>query len=203
MEVLDMEDADRGVEFEGEGVEVAPTLKLIPLGGLGEIGLNMMVVEYGETIIVVDCGLMFPEDYMLGIDIVIPDVSYLKENREKVKAFVITHGHEDHVGAIPFVLREINAPIYGTALTIGLIEEKLSEHGLLKTTTFETVRTRDVISVGPFEIEFIRVSHSIVDGCGLAIKTPAGVVIHTGDFKLDQTPVDGERRPAIRSRSVR
>ncbi len=167
-------------------------LKLIPLGGLGEIGLNMMVVEYGDTIIVVDCGLMFPEAHMLGIDIVIPDISYLKENRDKVKAFVITHGHEDHTGAIPFVLKEINAPIYGTALTIGLIEAKLSEFDLLKSTTFETVRPRDTISVGPFDIEFIRVSHSIVDGCGLAITTPVGVVVHTGDFKLDQTPVDGE-----------
>ncbi|MFQ5442518.1 MAG: ribonuclease J [Thermodesulfobacteriota bacterium] len=167
-------------------------LKLIPLGGLGEIGLNMMAVEYGDTIIVVDCGLMFPEAHMLGIDIVIPDISYLKENREKVKAFVITHGHEDHTGAIPFVLKEINAPIYATALTIGLIEAKLSEFDLLRTTAFETVRPRDTISIGPFDIEFIRVSHSIVDGCGLAIRTPVGVVVHTGDFKLDQTPVDGE-----------
>lgn len=174
------------------GPEGPPALKLIPLGGLGEIGLNMMVFEYGDTIIVVDCGLMFPEDYMLGIDLVIPDVSYLKDNRDKVKAFIITHGHEDHVGAIPFVLREVNAPIYATALTIGLIEEKLREHDLVKSTVFETVRPRDVISIGPFSIEFIRVSHSIVDGCGLAIKTPAGVVVHTGDFKMDQTPVDGE-----------
>ncbi|MBI4950227.1 MAG: ribonuclease J [Deltaproteobacteria bacterium] len=152
----------------------------------------MMLVEYDDTIVVVDCGLMFPEDYMLGIDLVIPDISYLRRNRDKVKAFVITHGHEDHTGALPFVLREINAPIYATALTIGLIEEKLSEHGLLGSTTFETVRPRDVVSIGPFDIEFIRVSHSIVDGCGLAIKTPLGVVVHTGDFKMDQTPVDGE-----------
>jgi len=169
-----------------------PSLKLIPLGGLGEIGLNMMLVEYDDTIVVVDCGLMFPEDYMLGIDLVIPDISYLRRNRDKVKAFVITHGHEDHTGALPFVLREINAPIYATALTIGLIEEKLSEFGLLGSTTFETVRPRDVVSIGPFDIEFIRVSHSIVDGCGLAIRTPLGVVVHTGDFKMDQTPVDGE-----------
>ncbi len=167
-------------------------LKLIPLGGLGEIGLNCMVVEYGDSIIVIDCGLMFPDEQMLGIDIVIPDITYLIENKEKVKAFIITHGHEDHVGALPFVLREIDAPIYATTLTIGLIEAKLSEHGLLSSTEFETVRPRDVISVGPFDIEFIRVSHSIVDGCGLAITTPKGVVIHTGDFKFDQTPVDGE-----------
>ncbi len=124
-----------------------PPLRIIPLGGLGEIGLNMMVMEYGDTIIVIDCGLMFPEDYMLGIDIVIPDVSYLKRNREKVKAFVITHGHEDHTGALPFVLREINAPIYATALTIGLIEEKLREFELLGSTTFETVRPKPALSL--------------------------------------------------------
>ncbi|MBI5561451.1 MAG: ribonuclease J [Deltaproteobacteria bacterium] len=175
-----------------DGIDAHTPLRLIPLGGLGEIGLNMMAVEYGDAIIVVDCGLMFPEDYMLGIDIVIPDISYLKRNREKVKAFFITHGHEDHIGALPFVLRELNAPIYATALTIGMIQEKLIEFGLHKTTVFETARPRDVISVGPFEVEFIRVCHSIADGCALAIKTPAGVVIHTGDFKMDQTPVDGE-----------
>ncbi len=167
-------------------------LKVIPLGGLGEIGLNMMVFEYGDSIIVVDCGLMFPEEYMLGIDIVIPDVTYLKENIDRVRAFIITHGHEDHVGALPFVLREVNAPVYATPLTLGLIEEKLREFGLLQQATLETVRPRDVISIGPFTIEFIRVSHSIVDGVGLAVKTPVGTVIHTGDFKMDQTPVDGE-----------
>ncbi len=167
-------------------------LRIIPLGGLGEIGLNMTAFEYGDSIIVVDCGLMFPEDYMLGIDIVIPDVSYLKRNAEKVKAYIITHGHEDHTGALPFVLPQVDAPVYGTALTIGLIEEKLEEFGLAKSTLFETVRPRDRVSIGPFDIEFIRVSHSIVDGCGLAIRTPVGTVIHTGDFKMDQTPVDGE-----------
>jgi len=167
-------------------------LRIIPLGGLGEIGLNMMVMEYDDSIIVVDCGLMFPEDYMLGIDIVIPDITYLKKNKEKVKAFIITHGHEDHTGALPFVLRDIKAPIYGTALTLGLIKEKLEEYNLDKETEFITVKPRGDVSIGPFDIEFIRVSHSIADGVGLAIKTPAGVVIHTGDFKLDQTPVDGE-----------
>lgn len=172
--------------------KTADNLKIIPLGGLGEIGLNMMAMEYGDSIIVIDCGLMFPEDYMLGIDIVIPDVSYLKANAEKVKAFIITHGHEDHTGALPFVLREVNAPIYATALTIGLIEEKLAEFDLVKSTTLETVRPRDRVAIGPFDIEFIRVSHSIVDGCGLAIRTPVGTVVHTGDFKMDQTPVDGE-----------
>ena len=167
-------------------------LRIIPLGGLGEIGLNMMVMEYDDSIIVVDCGLMFPEDYMLGIDIVIPDITYLKKNKDKVKAFIITHGHEDHTGALPFVLRDIKVPIYGTALTLGLIKEKLEEYNLDKETEFITVKPRGDVSIGPFDIEFIRVSHSIADGVGLAIKTPAGVVIHTGDFKLDQTPVDGE-----------
>ncbi|OGP30457.1 MAG: ribonuclease J [Deltaproteobacteria bacterium GWC2_42_11] len=167
-------------------------LRVIPLGGLGEIGMNMLVVEYEDSIIVIDCGLMFPEDYMLGIDIVIPDISYLKRNIEKVKAFVITHGHEDHIGALPFVLNEIKAPIYATTLTIGFIQEKLKEFNLDKSTEFIRVKPRQTVSIGHFDIEFIRVSHSIVDGVGLAIKTPVGAVIHTGDFKLDQTPVDGE-----------
>lgn len=167
-------------------------LRIIPLGGLGEIGLNMMAMEYGDSIIIIDCGLMFPEDYMLGIDIVIPDITYLKKNKEKVKAFIITHGHEDHTGALPFVLRDIKAPIYGTALTLGLIKQKLEEWSLDRETEFITVKPRDNVSIGPFGIEFIRVSHSIADGVALAIKTPLGVVIHTGDFKLDQTPVDGE-----------
>ncbi|MBI1910750.1 MAG: ribonuclease J [Deltaproteobacteria bacterium] len=180
------------LELDLQQAVTKPNLRIIPLGGLGEIGLNMMAIEYGDAIIVIDCGLMFPEDYMLGIDIVIPDITYLKKNREKVKAFVITHGHEDHTGALPFVLREINAPIYATALTIGLIEEKLIEFDMLKSTTFETVRPRDRVVIGPFDVEFIRVSHSIVDGCGLAIRTPEGVIVHTGDFKMDQTPVDGE-----------
>ncbi|OGQ60800.1 MAG: ribonuclease J [Deltaproteobacteria bacterium RIFCSPLOWO2_02_FULL_53_8] len=172
--------------------QTTTALKLIPLGGLGEIGLNMMVVEYGDTIILVDCGLMFPEDYMLGIDIVIPDISYLRRNIDKVAAIFITHGHEDHIGALPFVLREIDVPIYATALTIGLITEKLIEFGLDKSTVFETVRPREKVSVGPFEVEFIRVCHSIADCCAFAIRTPVGVIIHTGDFKMDQTPVDGE-----------
>ncbi|MFQ5354217.1 MAG: ribonuclease J, partial [Thermodesulfobacteriota bacterium] len=167
-------------------------LRVIPLGGLGEIGLNMMAMEYEDSIIIVDCGLMFPEDYMLGIDFVIPDISYLIENKEKVKGFFITHGHEDHTGALPFVLKEVNAPVYGTALTLGLIEAKLAEHNMLEDTIFEMVRPRDSVVTGPFEVEFLRVSHSIVDGCSLAITTPVGVVIHTGDFKIDQTPVDGE-----------
>ena len=178
--------------MDSTGTTAQNTLRIIPLGGLGEIGLNMMVMEYADSIIIIDCGLMFPEDYMLGIDIVIPDITYLRKNKEKVKAFIITHGHEDHTGALPFVLREIKAPVYGTPLTIGLIKEKLEEFKLDRETEFKTVKPRDKVSVGPFEIEFIRVSHSIADGAGLAIKTPVGVVIHTGDFKLDQTPVDGE-----------
>jgi ribonuclease J len=167
-------------------------LKIIPLGGLGEIGLNMMAMEFEDSIIVVDCGLMFPEDYMLGIDLVIPDVTYLIENKDKVKAFILTHGHEDHIGALPFILREVNAPLYGTALTIGFIKNKLEEFEMLETTRFNVVKPRDVVEIGPFKVEFIRVSHSIVDAVSLAITTDVATVIHTGDFKLDQTPVDGE-----------
>ena len=152
----------------------------------------MMVMEFDNSIIVIDSGLMFPEDYMLGIDYVIQDISYLREHKDKVRAFIITHGHEDHTGSLPFVLRDIKAPIYGTTLTLGLIEEKLREHKLLGKVELNRVRPREHVTIGPFDIEFIRVSHSIVDGCGLAISTPLGVVVHTGDFKMDQTPVDGE-----------
>jgi len=167
-------------------------LKIIPLGGLGEIGLNMAVFEYGEDIIVVDCGLMFPEPYMLGIDLVIPDISYLRERADRVRGIFLTHGHEDHIGALPFVLPELSVPVYGTALTLGFVREKLKEYDLDQVTELEVVKPREKVAAGAFEVEFIRVSHSIVDGCGLAIRSPHGVVIHTGDFKLDQTPVDGE-----------
>jgi len=167
-------------------------LKIIPLGGLGEIGLNMAVFEYGEDIIVVDCGLMFPEPYMLGIDLVIPDISYLRERADRVRGIFLTHGHEDHIGALPFVLPELAVPVYGTALTLGFVREKLKEYDLDQVTELEVVKPREKVAAGAFEVEFIRVSHSIVDGCGLAIRSPQGVVIHTGDFKLDQTPVDGE-----------
>jgi len=170
-----------------------PVLKAIPLGGLGEIGLNMMVIEYGETIIVIDAGLMFPEDDMLGIDIVIPDFSYLLKNRDRIKGLIVTHGHEDHIGAIPFLLRELQIPIYGTPLTLALIREKLKEHGLMDRTQLKRVVPREQISLGPFTIEFIQVCHSIPDGVGLAIRTPVGVLIHSGDFKIDHTPVDGKR----------
>jgi len=167
-------------------------LKFVALGGLGEIGLNMAVFEYGEDIVVVDCGLMFPEPYMLGIDVVIPDISYLTERADKVRAILLTHGHEDHIGALPYVLRELAPPIYGTALTLGFLKEKLKEYELDQKVDLRVVKPRQKVEIGAFEVEFIRVSHSIVDGCALALTTPEGVVIHTGDFKLDQTPVDGE-----------
>ena len=167
-------------------------LKIIPLGGLGEIGLNMTVFEYGEDIIVVDCGLMFPEPHMLGIDIVIPDISYLRDKADRVRGILLTHGHEDHIGALPFVLNEITPTVYGTALTLGFVREKLKEFDLDELVELEVVRPRQTVQLGAFDIEFIRVAHSIVDGCAMAIRTPEGVVIHTGDFKIDQTPVDGE-----------
>ena len=167
-------------------------LKFVALGGLGEIGLNMSAFEYGDDIIIVDCGLMFPEPYMLGIDVVIPDISYLLERADKVRAILLTHGHEDHIGALPYVLRELNPPIYGTSLTLGFVKEKLKEYDLDEKTDLRVVKPRQKVQIGAFEVEFIRVAHSIVDGCALAIRSPEGVVIHTGDFKLDQTPVDGE-----------
>jgi ribonuclease J len=168
-------------------------LRVIPLGGLGEIGLNMMLLEYGDAIVIVDAGLMFPEDNMLGVDIVIPDFSYLRQNRERLKALLVTHGHEDHIGAIPFLLRECNVPIYATALTLALIREKLREHGLLERAQLVEVTPRQPIDLQPFQVEFIQVCHSIPDGAGLAIQTPAGTVVHSGDFKVDHTPVDGRR----------
>jgi ribonuclease J len=153
----------------------------------------MMVVEYGDAILIVDAGLMFPEDNMLGIDIVIPDFSYVRQNRERLRALVVTHGHEDHIGAIPFLLRECNVPIYATALTLALIREKLREHGLLESTQLIEVSPRQPVSLPPFQVEFIQVCHSIPDGAGLAIQTPAGTLVHSGDFKVDHTPVDGRR----------
>lgn len=166
-------------------------LALIPLGGLGEIGKNMMAIRYQDTIVVIDAGLMFPEDELLGIDVVIPDISFLLENRDKVKAILLTHGHEDHVGALPYVLKEINPPIYGSKLTLGIVETKLKEHNL-ENVQMKIVRPRDSIKIGALEIEFFRVSHSIPDALGIAIHTPLGIIFHTGDFKIDQTPVDGQ-----------
>lgn len=167
------------------------TLSVIALGGLEEIGINMTVMEYGDDMIIIDAGLMFPTEDMLGVDFVIPDFTYVLENRDKVRAIFLTHGHEDHVGALPFLLREIKVPVYGTPLTIGLVREKLKEHKL-DDIDLQTVNPRDIIEAGTFTLEPIRVTHSIVDGVAYGIKTPAGLVVHTGDFKLDPTPVDGK-----------
>ena len=167
-------------------------LKIIPLGGLEQIGLNITAFEYEDSIIVVDCGLSFPADDMLGIDLVIPDVTYLEDNIEKVKGFVITHGHEDHIGALPYVLRRINVPIYATRLTMGIIENKLKEHELLESVKCEVVKFGQFVRLGAFNVEYIKTNHSIVDAAALAIHTPVGVVVHTGDFKVDYTPVFGD-----------
>ena len=167
-------------------------VKIIPLGGLEQIGMNMTAFEYEDSIIVVDCGMAFPSDDMLGIDLVIPDVSYLKNNIDKVKGFVITHGHEDHIGALPYVLRDVPAPVYGTKLTIGLIENKLKEHNMMKTVRRKVVKHGQSINLGCFRFEFIKTNHSIADASALAIFSPAGIIVHTGDFKIDYTPVFGE-----------
>ncbi len=167
-------------------------LKIIPLGGLQEVGKNITAFEYDNQIIIVDCGVSFPEDDMLGIDLVIPDFSYLVKNMEKVKAVFLTHGHEDHIGAMPYFLKQINVPIYGTRLTIGLIENKLKEHGILNKVNRNCVSAGDTIKIGSFKVEFIRVTHSIADSCALAITTPVGVVVHSGDFKIDHTPIQGD-----------
>lgn len=167
-------------------------IRIIPLGGMEQIGMNITAFEYEDSIIVVDCGLAFPSDDMLGIDLVIPDVTYLKQNIDKVKGFVITHGHEDHIGALPYILRDINVPVYGTKLTIALIENKLKEHNLLKNTKRKVIRHGQSVNLGCFRIEFIKTNHSIADASALAIYSPAGVILHTGDFKIDYTPVFGE-----------
>lgn len=167
-------------------------LKIVPLGGLNEIGKNMTAIEYGNDIIVIDCGLAFPDDDMLGIDLVIPDVTYLKRHRSKIRAFVITHGHEDHIGALPYVLREVNVPVYATRLTCGIVEHKLTEHRMVDKVKLMRVKAGDRIKLGCFGVEFIHTNHSIADSVALAITTPLGVLIHTGDFKVDLTPVSGE-----------
>lgn len=167
-------------------------LKIIPLGGLEQIGMNITAFEYEDSIIVVDCGMAFPEDDMFGIDSVIPDVTYLEDNLDKVKGFVITHGHEDHIGALPYVLQKVNVPVYGTRLTMGIIDYKLKEHGMLETTTRHVVKFGETVTLGCFRVEFIKTNHSIVDAAALAIYSPAGVVVHTGDFKVDYTPVYGD-----------
>lgn len=167
-------------------------IKIIPLGGLNEIGKNTTAIEFKNEIILIDCGLKFPEDDMLGIDVVIPDMSYIFNNREKVKGIFITHGHEDHIGALPYVLRELNVPVYGTKLTLGIIETKLKEHGLLETTKLRRVKSRDIVQLDNLAVEFIKTIHSIADASAIAVHTPLGVVFHTGDFKIDYTPIDGD-----------
>lgn len=177
---------------KNDKVEKAPGVKIIPLGGLDQIGMNITAIEYDDTIVVIDCGLAFPEEDMLGIDLVIPDISYLKDNAEKVKGLVVTHGHEDHIGAIPYIEKELNMSIYATKLTMGLIDNKLREHNLLNNVKRKVVKHGQTINLGCFRIEFIRSNHSIADSSGLAIYTPAGILVHTGDFKVDFTPVFGE-----------
>ena len=167
-------------------------LKLIPLGGFNEIGKNMMVVEYKETIVIIDCGLMFPDEEMLGIDLVIPDITYLHKNREKVKAIVLTHGHEDHIGALPYILKQINVPVYGTKLTLGIVENKLREHGLINDVELIVIKAKDTVKIGELDVEFIKTNHSIADSVAIAIHSPIGTIVHTGDFKIDYQPIDGE-----------
>ena len=178
--------------------KAASKLKVMMLGGLNEIGKNIAVLEYEDDIIVIDCGLAFPDDDMLGIDLVIPDITYLEKNADKIRGILITHGHEDHIGAIPYVLRTINPPIYGTRLTLGILENKLNEHKLTKQAQLNTVEAGDTVKLGCFEAEFIHVNHSIADACAIAVRTPVGVVIHTGDFKLDVSPIDGEMMDVTR-----
>jgi len=170
---------------------LASKLKIIPLGGVSEIGKNMTVIEYGKDMVVVDCGLCFPDDDMPGIDLVIPDMTYLEKNADKLRGFLITHGHEDHIGALPFALQKLDAPVYGTKLTIALIEHKLSE-AKVSGAQLNCVSPGDTIRLGCFSVEFIKTSHSIAGACSLAINTPIGTIIHTGDFKVDYTPIDGE-----------
>jgi ribonuclease J len=167
------------------------SLTVIPLGGLGEFGMNMMALRFGEDIIVIDAGMMFPESELLGVDLVIPDITYLKQSRAHVRAIVLTHGHEDHIGALPYILRDLNVPVYGTRFTLALVKKRLEEAGLLQSTTLREVLPGRKVEIGPYEVEFISVTHSTIDCVALAIRTPVGVIIHTGDFKIDQTPVGG------------
>jgi ribonuclease J len=169
-----------------------PSLWAIPLGGLGEFGMNMLALRTGDDILVIDCGMMFPEAELLGVDIVIPDITYLKQNRGLVRGIVLTHGHEDHIGALPYILRELNVPIYGTQFTLALVRKRLEEHGLLDKTDLHEVFPKQHIEIGPFGVEFIHVTHSTIDCVALAVRTPLGVILHTGDYKIDQTPIDGQ-----------
>ncbi|RDY27223.1 ribonuclease J [Romboutsia weinsteinii] len=167
------------------------SVKVIPLGGLGEIGKNITVIEYEDEIIIIDCGISFPDEDMYGVDLVIPDIKYLLDKKEKIKGLFLTHGHEDHIGAIPYILKQINIPVYGTKLTLGLVENKLKEHRILDVSTIISVHTGDIIELDKIKVEFIKATHSIADSCSLAIYTPLGVILHTGDFKIDYTPIDG------------
>jgi ribonuclease J len=170
----------------------APSLEVVPLGGLGEFGMNMMAVSWGDTTILIDAGVMFPDPDQLGVDLIIPDLTYVEARRSKVKALVLTHGHEDHIGAVPHVMPLFDGPVYGTPFTLALVEPKLQEHGIDAGNRLQAVAPRQTVTVGPFTIEFLRVTHSMPDCVALAITTPAGVMIHTGDFKIDQTPLDGQ-----------
>ena len=172
---------------------MAKALNVVPLGGLGEFGMHIMAFCYDDSIIVVDCGLLFPEQELLGVDIIVPDVTFLLENREKVKAILLTHGHEDHIGALPFILPYLNVPIYGSPFTMALVHRKLEDHDELGGTTLHEIDAGDRVELGPFTVEFIAVTHSIVDSLALAIRTPVGLVIHTGDFKIDHSPIDGRQ----------
>lgn len=187
--VAALEEEKRQIPEEIVMPEEKSKLRIIPLGGLEQIGMNITAYEYEDSIIIVDCGLAFPEDDMLGIDLVIPDVTYLKENIDKVKGFVITHGHEDHIGALPYILKELNVPVYATKLTIGIIDNKLKEHNLLKNTKRKVIKYGQSVNLGQFRVEFIRINHSIADAAALAIFTPVGTIVHTGDFKVDYTPM--------------
>ncbi len=197
----------RQKQTEEKSIFKKSNLKIIPLGGLLEIGKNITVIEYEDDIIIVDCGLGFPEDEMLGVDLVIPDITYLEKNKEKIRGLVITHGHEDHIGGIPYLLKQINVPIYATKLTVGLITNKLEEHNLVRSTKIKEVKPGQTITLGSMKVEFIKITHSIPDACSLAIQTPVGTIVHTGDFKIDYTPIDGEiidlgRLAAIGNRGV-
>src|SRR5438552_7939230 len=169
------------------------TLEVVALGGLGEFGMHMMAFRSNGTIIVVDAGIMFPDDELLGVDIIVPDITYLLENKSEVRGIFLTHGHEDHIGALPFILPYLNVPMYGSTFTMGLVKKKLDQHGLLGDVQLNIVKERDSVTLGPFTVEFFHVTHSIVDSFALAIKTPVGTIIHTGDFKIDPTPLDGKK----------
>lgn len=182
----------RSKQPRGSRAEPKGKLRIVSLGGLHEIGKNMTLIEYGDDIVVVDCGIAFPDEDMLGIDLVIPDITYLEKNKEKIRGILLTHGHEDHIGSLPYVLRTISPEVYGTRLTLGIVEKKLSEHSLPVAPKLIPVSAGDTVKLGQLSAEFIRVNHSIADACAIAIRTPLGTVLHTGDFKLDTTPIDGK-----------